>query len=147
MSTPPQHTPPAQNQPNTPNKNRTDLVLVNDGPYPGYAYQGFEEVHGLARYDDGSLILATHRVDYSNDPFLPFSIPMAYRTFTPDPYEAWRVIDVIPEALRAFIASQPPGTNGRISNRNVQVANYTTMLTGRSITIERGPHLDHWVTY
>jgi hypothetical protein len=133
--------------PQTQTKHGKDLVLVNDGPRFGYDYQGFEEVRGLARYADGSLILVTHRVNYTNDPAVPFSAPMAYRTFLDNPDGPWQVIDILPDPLREFITTQPAGATAAVSDRHVEVLDYATTLAGNTIDIERGAHLDHWVTY
>lgn len=133
--------------PQTQAKHGMDLVLINDGPRFGYDYQGFEEVRGLARYADDSLILLTHRGTYANDPAAPFSAPVAYRTFLDNPDGPWQVIDVLPDALHAFITTQPAGATGTVSDRHVEVLDYTTTLTGNTIDIERGAHLDHRVTH
>ena len=123
----------------------TDLVLVTDGPRFGYDYQGFEEVRGLARYADGSLLLVTHRVSYADA--APPSTSMAYRTLPDNPSGPWRVIDVLPETLREFVTTQPAGSIGTVSGRDVEVLAYNDGLIGRTIDIERGADLDHWVTH
>lgn len=126
----------------------TDLVLVTDGPRFGYDYQGFEEVRGLARYSDGTFLLVTHRVSYSDStPAAPVSAAMAYRTLLDNPEGPWRVIDFLPDAARDFITAQSAGASGTVSGRDIEVLAYDDGLIGRTIDIERGVDLDHWVTY
>lgn len=118
------------------------LVLVNDA-----TYTGFEEVRGLARYRDGSLLLITHRVSYLDDPGIPLAGPVAYRTRGTDPVGPWHMVWACPEPLRAFVTSQPVGANATVSNRRIEVIDYTSGLPDRAITIHRGPNTDTFVGY
>lgn len=118
------------------------LVLVNDA-----TYTGFEEVRGLARYRDGSLLLVTHRVSYRDDPAIEFAGPVVYRTRGTDQAGPWHLVWACPEPLRVFVTSQPVGANAKVSNRRVEVIDYATGLPDRAITIDRGPNTDTFVGY
>lgn len=118
------------------------LVLVSD-----LTYSGFEEVRGLARYADGSLLLITHRVSYANDPAIAFSGPVAYRTRSADPASPWHLVWACPEPLRTFVTTQPVGASGKASNRRIEVVDYATTMPDRSIVIDRGPNIDTFVGY
>lgn len=118
------------------------LVLVHDD-----TYIGFEEVRGLARYRDGSILLITHRVSYANDPAIVFSGPVAYRTRGTDPTGPWHMVWACPEPLRTFVTTQPVGATAKVSNRRIEVIDYATGLPERSITIQRGPNTDTFVGY
>lgn len=99
-----------------------------------------EPVIAAARYADGSKFLLTQRTA----PAVPnLVLPTAYRTFRGD--DRWQMVWSLPDALWEFITTQPVGSAGKVSNRQVRVVDVADVAPDGVIEIWASG--DTWVGY